>query len=191
MNSTQIFDSGYFQWLIDPIPDSDRYSMLLFTLLSKDYYYSPDIPIDGCRGNDGLDLRRHYIEHTGLSGVHKLYFYERPCSVLEWLLAMARRCEDQVMFNAYEGDRTMLWFWSMIDNMGLSKYDDSVWTFQIRAMISAKLDDILARRFPEDGAGSPFPLKETNVNIQKCDWWKALNLWLNENFSDEFDCDLE
>lgn len=189
-NLTQIFNSDYFQWLIDNIPGHESYSMLLYSMFSKDYYYDKNIAIDSCRADDGINMRYLYLENDTPED-KRVYFYSRPCTVLEWLLGMAKRCEDTVMFNEDEGDRTMLWFWSMIDNMGFSKYTDSAWNAQIQANINDRLDDILSRRIPSDGAGTPFPISETPENMQKCDWWRALNLWLNENFSDEFDCDFD
>lgn len=179
--------AGYFSWLGGLIPGFEDYSLLLWALYSKDYYYVEDFPIDSCRSEDGLDIRRGYLAQNSISKFDREYLETRTCSVLEWLLGMAIRCEREVMFNDEEGDRTSLWFWSMIDNMGFADYDDDHWDEHSAGIISGALDDILLRRFPEDGAGSPFPLRETPEDVRECDWWMALNLWLSENFYEEFE----
>lgn len=160
--------------------------MLLFTLYSIDYYYDANQPIDGCRGEDGLDIRREYFKISGSSDEQKALEL-RSCTVLEWLLGMAIRCENQIMFNEAEGDRTALWFWSMIDNMGFSGFTDIYWNDRARTIVHSTLDDIMLRDFPCDGSGTPFPLCDTSEDVRECDWWKALNLWLSENFGDEFE----
>lgn len=168
------------------IPGSADHSMLLFTLYNKDYYYDLNIPLDGCRGEDGLDIRRSYLEHYG-DGFEAIELELRTCSVLEWLLGMAIRCEEQIMRDDEEGNRTSLWFWSMLDNMDISSFTDDIWNVQSRVVVNSIVDDILLRNFPSDGSGSPFPLRESCEDITKCDWWRALNLWLHENFGDDLE----
>lgn len=178
--------AGYFAWLCSLIHDWEDYSLLLWALYSKDYYYDEEFPIDSCRGEDGLDLRRKYLAQNSISKTERVYLETRSCSCLEWLLGMAIRCENQIMYNEEEGDRTGLWFWTMIENMDIS-IDDDHWDDAAGLFVSNVLDDILLRNFPSDGAGTPFPLSEKDEDVRECDWWRAMNLWLSENFFEEFE----
>ena len=45
--------------------------------------------------------------------------FDSPISVLEVLVALAKRCEDNIMHDPDYGDRTHEWFWEMITNLGL------------------------------------------------------------------------
>lgn len=183
---------SYFQWLISLIPNGDEYSILLYTLHSIDYYYDARIPIDGARGDDGLSLREMYLETFNDGGNSYDILTRRPCTVLEWLLGMAIRCERDIMFNENEGDRTGYWFWSMLDNMGISNLNNAIWNDHYTSQVMEIVDFVLNRMFDFDGAGGPFPLTNTakwGVNCKEIDWWRALNLWISENFEDEIELD--
>ena len=65
--------------------------------------------MDRNRALDGLALRDKY----GYSGDPD----EEPCTVLEMLIALSLRIENQFMTNYDEGDRTSMWFWIMITNI--------------------------------------------------------------------------
>lgn len=174
------------------VPGGDDYSILLYTLHSIDYYYDARMPIDGARGDDGLGLREVYLEEFCDGANSYDILTRRSCTVLEWLLGMAIRCEREIMFNENEGDRTGLWFWSMLDNMGIANYDNVSWTEHFGNIVAEIIDVVLNRGFGEDGAGGPFPLTDTakwGVDSRKIDWWRALNLWISENFEDEIEFD--
>ena len=47
----------------------------------------------------------------------------RPCSVLEMMIALSMRCEEQIMDDPDIGNRTGQWFWDMIDNLGLGEHE--------------------------------------------------------------------
>lgn len=183
---------SYFQWLIDGIHDGDTHSLLLHTLYSIDYYYDADIPLDGARGRDGLKLRENYIKDVCGGNIENEYLecVGRSCTVLEWLLGMAIRCEKSVMYNEYEGDRTMLWFWSMLDNIGISEFTNDVWNVSSSQIIRDIINDILARNVSYDGAGGPFPIANPYEDMSKVDWWRMMNIWISENFNDETEFDL-
>ena len=111
----------YFQWMCR-ICDGNRprkvsYERLLRYLYAREFIVL--VPMDENRAKDGIDLRYRFAYDNGLSKVEVKMLDRTPCSVLEMMVALAVRCEEHIMNNDDEGDRTGLWFWKMIDNLGL------------------------------------------------------------------------
>lgn len=50
------------------------------------------------------------------------YLDNRPCSVLEMIIALAIRLEEHIMDDPDIGNRTGQWFWDMIVSLGLGFY---------------------------------------------------------------------
>ena len=102
----------YFDWLVYQIsPDyhmRERYSELLFALYSTEFFWA--LPRDINRAKDGLDLRKQYEREVG----SEIDIFG-PCTCLEMMIALAIRCENELMYDPDFGDRTDQWFWMMID----------------------------------------------------------------------------
>ena len=117
----------YKEWLINDIYNREfsiSYDKLFNKMFDTEFRYSP---IDKNRAFDGVYLRYVYADAEGMDEkLAEKEFDIFPCSVLEALVALARRCEEDIMgdSNIY-GDRTGQWFWEMLDNIGLTKYNDS------------------------------------------------------------------
>lgn len=151
---------GYFLWLCSLVnADMNLYSELLWNLQNTDFVWV--LELDESRSVDGLDLRREYFE-TSLEDW--IIYWERDCTVLEMLVALARRIEG-VLGDVNTGDRTRVWFWEMVRNLGLKPYTDSRMNFgdydndvfDIQMILSRWMN----REFDVDGTGSIFPLKLT------------------------------
>ena len=71
--------------------------------------------MDVNRAADGLNLRERLGFQSG-----------NPCSIFEMMVALAVRCEEHIMTNDEIGDRTPLWFWGMIENLGLREMTDDI-----------------------------------------------------------------
>lgn len=162
--ATDEFD-GYFLWLGDLVEvDWDRYSELLYALHLMDFTWC--LEQDESRSTEGLMLREEYYE---LSGREEdwVMLLDRPCTVLEALIPIAKRMDD-ILVDEDTGDRTRIWFWEFIGNLGLKKYtnqrligrfktDDD---YDIQMIVRTWLD----REFQYDGKGSLFPLKEPSCD---------------------------
>ena len=74
------------------------------------------------RADDGKHLRYEFASERSYSNYYPID--NRPCSVLEMLIALAIRINDEIMWNPDYGDKTAAWFWEMIDNLGLGNLDD-------------------------------------------------------------------
>lgn len=77
----------------------------------------------------------------------------RPCSVLEMMVALAIKIEEQIMDDPDIGNRTGLWFWKMIENLGLKTMRDAVIdTDYVEKIIFRFLD----RNYQRDGSGQDY-----------------------------------
>ena len=126
MPMNNIIRNAYFNWLYEFVCD-DRYSdeisfkKLLMHLHDKNFRYS--ILKDKNRAEDGIDLRRRFAyDYTDIENADE--YITEPCSVLEMMLALSLRCEENIMDDPNIGNRTTQWFWGMIANLGLGSMTD-------------------------------------------------------------------
>jgi hypothetical protein len=160
----------YYEWIKKLVHSDGRYNKLLEYLYSTDFYYT--IPMDYNRAEDGLDLRYRFCYINGYD--YKLIdevLKVKQCSILEMMVALAVRCEEDIMATPND-DRTSLWFWTMIDSLGLSGMDD----FSFDDMyVDGIIDDFLARRYLPNGHGGlftlhncPHDLRDVEIHYQMC-----------------------
>lgn len=172
----------YFRWLCDLVGgvtehQSTSYRGLLYALFEKEFY--PFVPNDDNRASDGVFLRDEYTQSEGNTGVK--YPIQGPCRVLEMMVALARRCEDDIMYSPEKGDQTRNWFFSMIKNLGLETYTDDNFDFKSQEKIAKVIDNMVDRNYSENGDGGLFPLKNPSQDQRKVEIWFQLVSWLNEN----------
>lgn len=99
------------------------------------------------------------------------------CSVLEMIFALACRMESAVMYNRQLGDRSGLWFWGMIVNLGLGHmtdehYDDN--------FVVERVNAFLARSYDKNGQGGLFSVKNKKYDMREYDIWRQANLYMLE-----------
>jgi len=146
------------------------YRRLFEYLYSRDFYWSEYIPMDRNRALDGIDLRYKY----GCSND----ILQEPCSVLEMLIALSLRLENQIMTDYDSGDRTGQWFWTMITNLGLSRLDDN--NFDI-STAEWCVDRFLDREYEPDGSeGGLFVLERPFDDLRNVEIWMQANWYLGE-----------
>lgn len=166
----------YFNWLCELIYADDYtrtcYQKVLSYLYSKPFVWT--INNDGNRASDGLMLRDIYEHVTGLR-INNF----GPCSVLEMMIGLACRCEDNIMHDPEEGDRTYLWFWEMMDNLNLTDQDDYCYNEDEVSMI---VDRFLNRRYGPDGRGGPFYIKNFDKDLRRVELWQQLNFYIENRF---------
>lgn len=94
--------------------------------LCSRYRFTYTIALDGNRYDDGIDLRYRFGNEQGYrDNMIASYLDNRPCSVLEMIIALAIRLEEHIMDDPDIGNRTGQWFWDMIVSLGLGSMDDS------------------------------------------------------------------
>lgn len=157
---------GYLRKLKDlilPAPNHKHYHILLNELYNRDFI--PIIDRDDNRAEDGLYLRTRMD-----------YEDDRPCSILEMLIALAGR------FDGNPGlDPDEVWnnFWIMMHNIGLDAYDDVNYS---RNEVWSILYIFENRTYSFNGKGGLFPLKKAKEDQRKIEIWSQMQEWLIENY---------
>lgn len=171
-------DDAYFRWIVGFLGDEyleKNYSRLLSALYFKEFTWLMEY--DENRAADGLALRKIFMqEYRNWPKSPKIGPFS-ACSVLEMMIAMAKRCEDELIYNPEKGDQTGKFFWIMIENLGLDIYDDFGF---FEDEVNQILDDFLDRKYAPNGDGNVFRLCKHNP--RKIDLWLQLNYFLREHF---------
>lgn len=171
----------YFDWLCDLVRVNEQtlhWYEVLWVLDNKDFIVVH--PMDENRVGDALDLRMEYWNSRA-----KMSLVEREsASILEVLIALARRGERDIMHDPDLGDRTSDWFWIMMENLGLDEFAH-YGALDSRKNVE-KLDKILEkflmRQYDREGNGSIFMAKTSAVNMKKEELWSQMNYFFDEFF---------
>lgn len=173
----------YFEWMYQLVCD-DRYSKktsyrtLLYYLYNRQFEYS--IAMDGNRAADGEDLRYRFgYEQRYSDAMIASYIDDRPCSILEMMIALAVRCEEHIMEDSDLGDRTGQWFWNMIVSLGLGSMTDS--RFEVD-YVEKVVDRFLDRDYEPNGKGGLFTIESTDRDMRSIEIWYQMCLYLEEEY---------
>lgn len=170
----------YFEWLcsfVKPFVLNRSYRFLMLHLFRTDFYAV--IPMDENRASDGIELRYRFgrekrIRMSDIADVLDV----KDCSVLEMMVALSLRCEEQIVDEPDVGDRTRKLFWSMINNLGLNRMDDESYdSFEVED----RLDIFLNREYKPDGTGGLFKLRRTRHDLRNVEIWYQMMWYLSEN----------
>ena len=172
----------YFDWLVDLMcanryPEYISYRMLFNQLHKTEFSYS--IPMDENRAMDGIDLRRRFALYQGYEDENYdmvIDMLAGPCSVLEMMVALAIRCEENIMDDPSIGDRTQQWFWVMITNLGLGSMTDDRFN---PYYVDEAIDMLLKRTYASDGRGGLFMIRHCNFDMRKIEIWHQLCKYLD------------
>lgn len=167
--------SEYYTWLLDKVGvtvnERQTYSFLFNELFKRDFVWTVDR--DENRASDGEDLRKDFEEETGL-----LTDNYSSCSMLEMLVALSIRCEDDIM-GLPDEDNTYQWFWQMLRNLGLDSFTNQRWN---PMQVDRILNRLIFRRYDRNGNGGLFPLKNAKTDQRGVEIWYQMGSWLCENF---------
>lgn len=172
----------YFEWMYHLVSSDEKYNKLsyrklLYFLHSVSFY--PRMEMDDNRRIDGIDFRYRFGYENGYSDEYiRRYLDTRECSVLEMMIALAFRVEEQIMSNTLYGDRTGQWFWMMIVNLGLGKMDDQNYDERYVAMV---IDNFLSGRYSPNGDGGLFIVDHPAKSMPSVDIWCQFMWYLAEN----------
>ena len=175
--------NDYFNWMYDLVCD-DRFSehisykKLLMHLHTIEFRYS--MAKDQNRANDGINLRYRfalvYEEKYNMSPIAIADSIEGPCSVLEMMIALSIKCEENIMDDPKIGDRTSQWFWGMIVNMGLGAMDDSRFD---RFNVNTHVQIFLDREYEPNGTGGLFTINNCECDLRTMEIWRQLCWYLD------------
>ncbi len=181
----------YYNWLYsnviydeDPQKPSFFYGKLTKYLHNVDFTCT--IPLDINRAEDGINLRYRFGRESRLYSfgcpdydsesrdvIIATYLDIRPCSVFEMMVALAIRCEEMIMNNSQLGNRTPLWFFEMIKNLGLSVMDD----YHFNEFYASEIvRHFLEREYSADGKGGLFQAGPLYKNTTPFDF-RNVEIW--------------
>ena len=175
MTRNEVKDA-YFECKYRLVCSGKRRRILLSHLHNIDFTYT--IPMDGNRAEDGTDLRYRFGYENSYDGaIIATYLDDRPCSVLEMLIALAIRCEEHIMDDPDIGNRTGQWFDDMISNLGLSRMTDARFD---KNYVNRVIDKFLNREYGRNGEGGLFTVEHCPRDLRSVEIWYQMCLYLDE-----------
>lgn len=169
-------DNRYFEWLYSQVASTRNrnparsYWKLLRRLYATKFIFF--VKNDENRAVDGIELRYEFFGEENLGPDEP--WRDLDCSILEMLIALARRAAFQT------DDEPSLWFWTLMENLELSKYTDAVYTSTIDREVETRIDILNKRKYSEDGIGGLFPLRYAEKDQRKVEIWYQLAAYLME-----------
>lgn len=178
---SDVVRDDYFEWMYRLVcenryPEQFSHRKLLTRLHDTDYRYS--ICNDKNRASDGINLRYRYAIACGYESepYHIEDHLYGECSVLEMMIALAMRCEENIMDDPIIGDRTAQWFWNMIANLGLGAMDDNRFD---RQYVDDVIERFLDREYSPDGKGGLFRIRNCDQDLRSVEIWYQLCWYLD------------
>lgn len=186
-------EEEYFEWLCGIVnggdPEEPFYN-LLGVMHNCIFRWSMDM--DENRTYDGRELRREWDDHcfTSMSDTEFDIFLREPVSCLEVLIGLAIRIQDEIMWNPDKGDRVPVWFWQMVENLGLKDLDDDHFYGSDSAnRVLETLEIWMDREYTKDGIGSIFPIPKCNKDLRSMQIWSQMSEYFLEFYGIEEDLD--
>lgn len=168
--------AAYFDWMIDMIDGWEHIKLMIYL---NSIPFTWEHPMDENRAEDGAYLREEFIYETNYS------VFEYPpqtVSVLEVLVALARRI-NFICVDIEEDDQSDRWFWEMMRNIDLERYNDQVYELLGgNEEVWYRIDTVLKRTYESDGRFGLFPLKTAEKDQRDVELWYQMNAYLMENY---------
>ncbi len=168
----------YFEWICKWVCDSKyfkrvSYRKLLMCLHNIEFIYL--IPEDANRAIDGCDLRQRFSDENGFD--YLLYdVLDEPCSVLEMMVALCIRIEEQIMDDPDIGNRTGQWFWDMIVSLRINSMTDSHFD---KDFVMERIQCFLNRDYQKNGSGGLFTIKKCRQDLRNVEIWYQMCWYLD------------
>lgn len=173
--------NGYFEWMCllikcPKITKRKSYNKLLCYLHGKDFDYI--LEMDGNRADDGIELRYTFGNQNSIPASAIASMLDNtPCSVLEMMVALVHRCEESIMNDPDIGDRTGVWFWDMIECLGLFGMDDEHFD---RDFVEDVLNRFMDREYASNGRGGLFLINNRHEDMRNIEIWYQMMWYLDE-----------
>ena len=160
----------YYDWMLNKVcskKQKEQYKKLFDCLDDIDFTYTN--PLDENLESHGIDLRYRFAYETEHSQSPFIavdhYMDDRPCSVLEMLIALCIHMDDIT----YDEDPS-LWFWHIMNNMHLNQQTNYYFDADY---VHERVDILLNRTFNEiDGDGGLFYFNNNRgYNLREVEFW--------------------
>lgn len=171
----------YFEWMYQLVCNEKYYKELSHRKLLRFLHnieFTYILENDDNRAADGVNLRYRFGHDNGYDySLIELYLDTKPCSVLEMIVALAMRCEEQIMDDPEIGNRMGQWFWNMLVNLGIGTMNDS--KFNAR-QVHDIIDIFLNREYRANGQGGLFIIDNPPKDLRKVEIWYQMHWYLND-----------
>jgi len=159
-----------------PIPETDYdYSGLFALMFEVKFEVTKFVPHDVNRAMDGLVLQGIFEEETGM-----VMPYLGPCRMLEFLIALARRMDEQVWENN-SPDQTRKFFWILLSSLELDMWPNTRLEKEGEGKVRHILGVLNNRAYANDGShGGLFPLKNPTADQREEEIWYQMMSWFLE-----------
>ena len=99
-------------------------------------------------------------------------------SILEVMVALAFRIENDIMSDPRVGDQTYIWFWMMFRSLGMDAYDDLHYEARAVRNILSRFNN---REYSRNGSGSLFTVYgHPEQDMRTVEIWYQMQLALRE-----------
>lgn len=175
---------NYLIWLggfVCPASKMDQYQSLLAVLSERSFI--PKVVHDNNREIDGQKLRYRYANLEGLNDDFWVGILPEECLVLEMLIAVAMRIEEEFMHDPEYGNRTSVWFWEMLRNLGIDDQDDLNFD---EDYVQMRINILIDRTYGSDGVGGLFPLKHcpSGIDQRETEIWYQMGYYISEKLKE-------
>ena len=163
--------NDYFTWMKSLVGAEESHTFLWRKLHNTDFVWV--VERDENRAEDGKYLRYLFTvtayDRIDFDPDEVDQYLSGPCSVMEFLVGLAKRMEDDIMYDPELEDRTSKWFHEMVENLGLTKYDDKHYS-------DVEVDDVIhrfmSRKYGKNGVGNIFWVGQKSGPL-----FKNLEIW--------------
>lgn len=167
----------YFEFLCSIVSDDDfdpsQYKTLMSRLHQEEFTWI--IPEDANRAADGYDLRLEFWEMIGKTRLDSKLENTAPCTVLEMMVALARRCEIEIMEDLDVGRRVGRWFKLMLRSLGLKHERDDYYD---EGYVNYIISSFLQREYEPNGDGGLFLINNPEVDMRAIEIWYQMHTYL-------------
>ena len=156
----------YFAWLCSFVcfDNSKRYFSGDYKRLLSDLFmahFRVVNPMDSNRYSDGINMRYRFGEEVGIDDrVIAAELDTRDCSILEMMVSLAIRFDEQVVGD--DKNRVGEWFWDAIDDLRLGSMSDSYYDEDYVRWVIDVFND----------CGTLYDVKEMGLLSTHDIWWQ-------------------
>lgn len=160
----------YFYWMYDMVVPGRRARMPYVRLLRylDSQTFTVMIRSDGNRADDGIYLRYRFKQDVGLKSVDADKYLRGECSVLEMMVALCLRIEEDYMDDPVKGNRTWRWFHLMLNSLGLSEMTDDYFDERYARNVIKRF---LNRKYEPNGKGGLFTIDDCPYDLRDVEIW--------------------
>ena len=175
----------YYIWLKTCVNFPEGYELVADKLHRTPFVWLVDM--DANRAEDGKSMRYWYTCDRNFDKEERELVEEYlsgPCTLLEMMVALARRIEADIMAEGGVDDRTDEWFRCMLDNLGLLEFDDKRYN---ENEVDYILNRFMSRKYGENGVGNIFKnAKKGRVkggpNFRNLEIWSQAQTFLVDKY---------